>query len=739
MITVNTLFRLVVLAKRQGKGRIGNGAILTELLGTISDLGDDFVEIQRRLVISPDNVNANRYADRLMKHQVHIPAADAVFGIPLTQFQALVNAPSPDAAVYLYYLERMHRFCVHTLDEAKFPALTAALLCHLRADQTVHSVYYHNRFLPKDALSGTPAHPKRICIEALLVGLLYHALRCGNAEDAHLLTLPPAQKIPSFCVISLDDAAPLSPAQLDAWLDLTQPVSMAERLQQRAPERSDAAFLYPSEACIGQQIVPADSALDAQENLFLSADGAMGKTTLLRRIKGLYLPLYRYKQEIREHLLPDGSCYLLTQILLHEYYGGEYTSWEGCAACETEAVSAFQELVRLLSQPEFCLTLLLDGTNEIASEQLGAFAEEVAWLMQHCPALRFVVSGRTVPDYAIFREFTPVQLLGIPEPVRDEALAALPAPPTDQNLLELLRSPMFLKLYLDERGEGIRTRGEILDAYFCGWKSPVSDDSKLLLFAVRYVLPFAANTMLHHHRALSRADLLDALDSAKTLYLGNERIYQNCIAVQHFRRTDLLNAMQNADLASLLIDHTGLLSHDADGLLRFTHQYYRDYFAAKYILNVTEALVRGFGDRFPEEKGRIFAEYGLGEIWFTGDDSGEIYRLIGEISGDYRNIPDETGLDYQETLLDDLLDNAREIPHFRMVENVMTVMHQSRNGLVCGVDFSGLQLPFNMPEGTYFSQNGLYPCDFRNAKVLGVFASSIPEDGDAEQTVYPPE
>ena len=49
------------------------------------------------------------------------------------------------------------------------------------------------------------------------------------------------------------------------------------------------------------------------------------------------------------------------------------------------------------------------------------------------------------------------------------------------------------------------------------------------------------------------------------------------------------------------------------------------------------------------------------------------------------------------------------------------------------------KLPFTMPESTYFSMNGLYPCDFRNTRVYGVFASSIPEDGNVEETVYPPE
>ena len=45
MVTINALFRLIVLAKRQGKGRRGNGVILTGLLGTLCDFGTNTTEI----------------------------------------------------------------------------------------------------------------------------------------------------------------------------------------------------------------------------------------------------------------------------------------------------------------------------------------------------------------------------------------------------------------------------------------------------------------------------------------------------------------------------------------------------------------------------------------------------------------------------------------------------------------------------------------------------------------------
>ena len=743
MLTVNTFFRLIILAKRQGKGKLGNGALLAALIGTLCDFGEDTTEIQRRLVITPDHVTVNRYADKLMQNRARFPHPDDPYGLPMTGFRALTDAPNPDEKTYLRYLERMYKLCSQALDPALFDALVQALLEQLRMDDSVHTLFYNCRFIEKNELFGTTAHPKKLCLEAFVTALWFHAQMVTSTENAGALALPERQPNDTFRVFLLGDVNSYiftrTYAEIRPLLDLEQPVSLSERIGKVCPELAISQELYPLEiSYLGENHLAPKLLHLSRVHLFLQADGAMGKTTLLRSQPALYLPLASYQKQIREHLLPDVSWYFLTQILLKYHYGNAYPTWETCSACEEDADRLFAELCGIFRHSTPRYTLMLDGTNEIASEQLDAFVEEIAWLLQNCKGLRLIISGRAVPNYPVFSAFESVRILGIPASERDAALSVLPQIPTDMKLLELLRSPMFLRFYLDGSAEESCSRGKILDSYFVNWKSPLRDDGKFLAFAVRFVLPFAA----YHDtqfRALTRADLTDAMQSAKSLYLENERVYQNCIAPLHFHRNELLQAIKNADIVSLFIDHTGLLECDATGTIRFAHQYYRDYFAAKYILNTAEALIRSYRDREPEEISRVFRDFGLGEVWFYRDDSDEIYRLIGEICGDDKNIPDESGMFYQETALDDLLDIAREIPHFRMTENVIKVMHLVRNGLVCGVDFSGLTLPHTMPEGTYFSQNGLYPCDFRNTKVFGVFASSIPEDGNVEITLYPPE
>ncbi len=747
MLTVNAVYRLIVLSKKHGKGKLSNGEVLTKLIGTLADNENSDKMIRYSLALDAnDPIKLNRYSDKFIQNRIHYPFYGESLGMSMERFQELVQSDTPNFREYLRYLNRMSGFCKAVLDPPKIPALTHTILTMMQSDDSLRSIFYNCKMIPKDDFIGSAAHTKQICVEALLIGVWYHvhtAHALGNAKQLTLLELPEKPLFSAFLITDkTSDLLKQNKAYLEQLLRLDQPVTLTEQLREISPEIENNTIFYPLEICYQDQVNPTNQLLSLTQNsLFLQADGAMGKSTLLRTQKGFYLPLGTYKKEIREHLLPGVSCWILSSILLKYRYQNAYFTVESCIACEGEnaVLHDLTELYSILSRPmkPAQYLIMLDGTNEIDSDLTEPFAEELAYCMKHWKNVRFVLAGRTIPDYPIYDTFERVQLLGIPDTARDEALAKLSEIPTDQKLLELLRSPLFLTHYLDENSENIRTRGEILDTYFQNWKSPVTDNSKLLLFAVRFVLPFASNAMLHHHNTLSRADLLDALDAAKSLYLDNECIYQNCIAPLHFRKIDLLNTMQNADLASLLIDHTGLLEHDADGGLRFTHQYYRDYFAAKYILNSIEALVKGIGSHNPQEQHRLFTQFGLAEVWYYGDEIDEIYRLIGEICGDDRNIPDETGLFYQETLLDDLLDMAREFPHFRVVENVMKVMHLARNGHVCGVDFSGLNLPFTMPEGTYFSDHGLYPCNFRNASVLGVFASSIPENGDVEQTVYP--
>lgn len=112
----------------------------------------------------------------------------------------------------------------------------------------------------------------------------------------------------------------------------------------------------------------------------------------------------------------------------------------------------------------------------------------------------------------------------------------------------------------------------------------------------------------------------------------------------------------------------------------------------------------------------MFRRFELDKNWFF--DEFEIYKLFGEICGDYKNIPN--GNDgmwwYHRTILDIVLDMYRkfdaEIDDMHITENIIKTMSISRNNLICEVNFDRVPLPFNIPYNIKFSQDGKYPCSF---------------------------
>ena len=81
-------------------------------------------------------------------------------------------------------------------------------------------------------------------------------------------------------------------------------------------------------------------------------------------------------------------------------------------------------------------------------------------------------------------------------------------------------------------------------------------------------------------------------------------MYQNHVRVKNIDKKSLLESRQNDDWIDLLIKNTGLLTADEDNtsLLRFTEQFYRDYFAARHIVNAVEIFETGsVGCDDPEE------------------------------------------------------------------------------------------------------------------------------------------
>ncbi len=375
--------------------------------------------------------------------------------------------------------------------------------------------------------------------------------------------------------------------------------------------------------------------------------------------------------------------------------------------------------------------LLLDGLNEMSSELQEDFADELSCIVNDWKNIRIIVTGRNVSEYDVFRDFCQIEVCGIADLERDAALSDFNEISSNENLMEILKIPMFLNMYLESQGTNktLNTRGEILDSYIM---QQSFQNNSIMRFILKYALPFAANRMfgwnyvwifpfLSFSYDISRADLLAAIDEAIDFYLMNEHIYQNYIAPQKINKKQIIRFRRNSDMVEAILEQLCFMQSSSDiHRLIFSHQYYRDYFAAKHILNLIDAIDKSY-ENDSKKRFEMLNEWGLTDEWYGGYawyDMHDVYRLIGEVCGDYKNIASDNFV-YHRTALDRLIDMVRDYETYRTSENIILTMSLVRNNIICGVDFSKMKLPVFMPNNICFSNKGLYPSYFRKSIVLG--------------------
>lgn len=738
-LTLRTLLFLIIQAKKTGSGKLGNGRMLVQFLLTFADHDgcerSDERNILRKFcddaMLADAYKSMNRRVDRFLHEGKGYPHDKFTF----TNFERNMG----DIARYRVHLSRMAEVCTHVLDESKIEPLVYTLLEILRQDDAIQHIPYGCGFLLKSALFGTFAHPKKICPESLLLGLFYLTHRDFSmeySENIKLLTLP--EKLP-FHVVRYEKRrfSTLDHGDLENLLHPEYPLSLRENLHEnakrpyavteiRTADFSDFTHIYPLEF---RSTDGTKNTLPKEGNVFIYGTGGVGKTTiLLEEIRRnaetdevyFLLSSQRFHVQNIPKFRPYQSSWILSQLLLKYHYQYEFHTLEACIADEGEdaVLQQLSQLHALLTgcpngwEPQY--TVLLDGFNEISAGLQTMLIQELEYCLTEWRNVRFVITGRNVPHHEIFRNFGKIEILGITEEGISDICKGHPEIPCNPQIIEILRIPLFLKLWLSQNPKDELNRGRLLDAYVSGFSG-----SEEMRFAVQYILPFAAKKMAGHGRfVMERAELSEAVDAAFSVYLEDERIFQNLLTPQDFHKKSLQECREH--LIDLLLTEICFLSPvvKKSPKIQFTHQYFRDYFAAKHIVNLIAALDAGYGNCCDEDEERIFTEFRLGHIWFP-DRETEIYRMIGEILGDDRNRYHEDFW-YEETPLDGLLDRARRYDAFRVTENVIRTMAAARDNLLCGVDFSGTSLPLHLPCGVKFSKNGEEACDFSGCRVYDI-------------------
>lgn len=745
-LTLRTLLFLIIQAKKTGSGKIGNGRMLVQFLLTFADI-DGSERSDERCILRKFCEDAmladaykcvNRRIDRFLHESKGYPHDKFTF----TNFERNMG----DLPRYRVHLAKMAEVCAQVLDETRIESLVYTILEILRQDDGIQQIPYGCVFLPKSALFGTFAHQKKICPEALLLGLFYLTHRDFSQEySENMALLPVPEKLP-FHVLHYAKRrfSTANHGDLENLLHPEFPLSLKENLHENAKRPYAVTEVRTADFSEKKRFYSLDfqsadgmkKNLPKEGNVFLYGTGGVGKTTILleeihrnAESDAVYflLSLQRFHVQNIPKFRPYQSSWILSQILLKYLYQYEFHTLEACIANKGEDV-VLQQLSKLHELLTNCpdgwkprYTVALDGFNEIPTDLQTALLQELEYCLTAWKNVRFLITGRSILQHEIFRSFGKIEVLGITEEGLSKILEQFPNLQINPKMHEILRIPLFLNLWLSQNPEDACSRGKLLDAYVSCFSG-----SEEVRFAVQYILPFAAREMASHGRfMMERANLSEAVDSAFSAYLEDERIFQNLLAPQDFHKKSLLDGRES--FVDLILTQLCFLTPIGGNSpkIRFVHQYFRDYFAARQIVNLIRALNAGYGNHFAEDEAQMFRKFDLGHIWFP-DRETEIYRMIGEILGDDLNRYHEDFW-YEETPLDGLLDRARRYDTFRVTENVIRTMVATRDNLICGVDFSGTSLPLHLPCGVKFSKNGEEPCDFSGCRVydIGFYDSEL--------------
>lgn len=433
------------------------------------------------------------------------------------------------------------------------------------------------------------------------------------------------------------------------------------------------------------------------ENLYMTGDGGIGKTTVLFNIMrksfpgysydaGRQIPIYLDLGQCPERSDPflssDPSFYIFSRIIMQ------------LTACRENEITD-QQLHDLKDEfrkepegaPDYLI--LLDGLNEVPASLylrdtgpvsiMNCIIAEIEELLDHCPNVRIILTSRVSNNQLISHEqdLQILSMVGLTNKTISQYLAgilnedgtrlfseqdlhALFADSINAKLLESLRIPLFLTMYGSlEYTKDISSKAEIIRAFFSGSSrssysqnlvalrtaSDRSINADMLIYLVDRILPWIGYHMEHANKHYIHMDELYSL--VGTIFHGDRKqkvpavssLNAKKIHKQFLRIGDPNDITEEVVYA--LVHQVSVMVQSEDSAVRrfaFTHHYLRDYFSACYHVHILYHALDTYNRRkwpFPSADPALKAL----ELYSSQCLTEELCIWIGEYLGEHKNRP----------------------------------------------------------------------------------------------------
>ena len=483
-----------------------------------------------------------------------------------------------------------------------------------------------------------------------------------------------------------------------------------------------------------------------QKIYLLQSEGGSGKTTALLSLY-LYLvqlslsdmsvvPLFvdvKKLTEFGEELTGSGQIGNMPRPI-EKYIVKAY-----CGSDSDPKETMLEKVVHLFSpnnspkfQKQYVYYLFLDGLNEV-----GFQAKQILWgeinSIAQADCVKIFVSSRTTDEPNLPDGIAKLSLL----PLKEEDIHAYlehnfggectektDTRKINPSLVHILQIPMYLKVfretynhkspYPDIYEENIVRKADILDSYIQklfkdNQEREYITDKVFIEFVVQYFLPAVAFQMVQNNASFVASD-------SDFRALRRNLQYFDSLAVPD----EMLEAFQiNRFAIQTACLNTGLLVF-SDNQYTFAHQDWRDFFAAKHLINCMNAdklddFEKSVDANIRRFTGELVREYSKTHKYFKAYDNKDDERK-SECDFEQKEDLQAWGASPIEHFLQKHNLNSAQPLSAIATRNLIDIMKTSRNGKITSV-YNGLDLRYvsfyncNLKNAT-FDNTKIYPYNF---------------------------